>query len=93
MYSDPRTYCERALGELRRGGTERFAGLDRARLTELFEVLASQDLPSFELTWQLRRMIAEAERQHRPWVVAAARAILRDWEAHTAPTTLPAMRR
>ena len=78
---DPRTYCEQALDELLGRGTDLARDERGLQRGAVLSYLAELRLSEQEFPRELKALRMRAWRSGRPGLEAAARAILRDWEA------------
>jgi hypothetical protein len=81
---DPRTYCERAIGQLRRETATQHRDVEGRQRVVVLAYFAQQQPSARDFASQLRLLAESAERSRRTALAAAARAVLRDWEARAA---------
>ncbi len=81
---DPRTFCEQALDDLRRGQAPQSPEVGSQQVEVVLIHLVAQTPSEQEFSTQLKLMAESAERMNRPALAAAARALLSDWKAKSA---------
>jgi hypothetical protein len=88
---DPRTYCERAIDELRGKQSRRFSPIEGHQMVVVLAHFAQVKPSERDFSSQLKLLVQSAERSHRWSLAAAARAVLEDWQARTnGAAALPA---
>ena len=90
---DPRTYCEHAMGQLRRKTATRHRDAEGRQMVVVLAYFAQQQPSERDFASQLKLLAESAERSRRSLLATAARAVLSDWEARVAqpePTAAPA---
>lgn len=78
---DPRTYCERAIEDLRSTQRTRFGGLQSNQMVVVLAYFAEIQPEARDFTSQLKLLARTSERSNRWSLAAAAKAVLSDWEA------------
>jgi len=88
---DPRSYCQHAIGQLRRETATRHRDVEGRQMVVVLAYFAQQQPSERDFASQLKLLAESAERSRRRSLAAAARAVLSDWEARVArPESTPA---
>ena len=80
---DPHLYCQETIAALLAQRADRRSRPEDLQRAAVLAFLAQRRLSERDFAHELRELAAGAD-QGRPGVAAAAQAILRDWQAHTA---------